>query len=321
MAVELAVAFAVTVLSTPVIRRALADRGVLDVPNERSSHIVPVPRGGGLACSLGVLIALAFAYATRDTTPPWPTSLGVMALAALGFEDDRRGLSARVRLVAQVAVGALVGTAIGGPWWTVLGIACLPVAVNVVNFMDGINGITGLNVGCWGLVAAALGNTYHAEALTVLGAATAGAAFGFLPWNAPRARVFLGDSGSYLLGALVGTGVLVGVHSGVPGPVLIAPLSVYLADTGSTLARRAIRREALMSAHREHVYQRLVADARLSHVTVAVLTAALSLVVTATWWLGGSVAGFVTTLCILGFYVAFPDVLRRTRNGRVHDPA
>ena len=321
MPVEFAVALVVTLLGTPVTRAALANWGMLDIPNDRSSHALPVPRGAGVACSLGVIVALGLAYATRETTPPWLATLGVIALAALGFRDDHSSMPAPVRLVAQVAVGALVGAAVGGPWWSILGVICLPIAVNVVNFMDGINGITALNLGCWGLVAARLGSAHDAEALTVLGAASAGAALGFLPWNAPKAQVFLGDSGSYLFGSMVGTGVLVGLYAGVPVAVLVSPLAVYLADTGSTLVRRALRREALMVAHRQHVYQRLTAEAGLTHGTVAILTVALSLAVTGAWWFGDSVAALAATLSVLALYVFSPDLLRRTRNGREHEPA
>lgn len=320
MVAEFALALVVTGLGTPLIRDALARHGVLDVPNARSSHTVPIPRGGGVACSLGVLAGLLLAYATT-TAPPWPAALGVLALAAIGFQDDRHGLPANLRLLLQVAAGAMVGATIGGPWWSLFGVVCLPIAVNVVNFMDGIDGITTLTVGGWGVVATALGIAGDADALVVVGSVTAGAALGFLPWNAPRARVFLGDSGSYLFGALVGTGVILGLRAGVPAPILVAPLSVYLADTGSALIKRALRGESLMAAHREHAYQRLVAEAQLAHVTVAVLTVALSLLVTVAWWAGGPVTGSIVTIVVAAAYVISPDALRRLREGQVNGAA
>lgn len=318
MVAEFALTFVVTALATPVARIALIRFGVLDVPNDRSSHTVPVPRGGGLACTLGVLAGLTLALATGTTTPTLAAIAGVAAFAVLGFEDDRRGLSAPARLLLQVAGGVTIGASIGGPAWAVLGLACLPVTVNVVNFMDGINGITGLTVGVWGVVALAAGTEYDAAALAMVGAVTAGAAFGFLPWNAVRARVFLGDSGSYLFGALVGVGVLLGLQGQVPAVILLAPLSIYLVDTTWTLVKRALRHEALLAAHREHVYQRLVADAGFSHLGAAALATGLASVVTGAWWFCSTVAGIAVTTIALTAYIASPRVLANMGGGDVH---
>ena len=152
---------------------------------------------------------------------PWPAFRGVF-LAIVGFADDHGALAAAPRLGAQLAVGALVGVTTGGGWWILAGMICIPVAVNVVNFMDGINGITSLNVAAWGFVAMAVGYAQHESSLVVIGAVTAGSTTAFLPWNAPVARLFLGDVGSYLLGALVGIGIVIGAHQtpvsrGAPG--------------------------------------------------------------------------------------------------------
>ena len=153
--------------------------------------------------------------------------------------------------------------------------------VNAFNFMDGINGISAFTaiVGSgWFLV---LGFREDAETLVVLAAVVLGTSLAFVPWNVPRAALFLGDSGSYALGAGLGVMALLAVSAGSGMVEAFAPLSIYLLDTAWTLARRVLRGDAWHQAHREHVYQRL-SDRSRSHwrvsLTVAVAVAASILV-------------------------------------------
>src|SRR5665647_2475335 len=175
---EFLVSFAVAMTAAPLVLRVMLQRGVLDVPNHRSSHVTPVPRGGGVACLAGVLAGLALA-SLRHQDVPWIAVSGAVFLALVGFADDQGALAAAPRLVAQVAVGTLVGVTAGGGWWILAGMICIPVAVNVVNFMDGINGITSLNIAAWGFVAMAIGYAQHESSLVVIGAVTAGATTAF----------------------------------------------------------------------------------------------------------------------------------------------
>ena len=307
--------FVVAMAAAPLVLRVMLQRGVLDIPNHRSSHIIPVPRGGGIACLAGVLAGLALA-STQHQDVPWLAVSGAVLLAIVGFADDRGTLAAAPRLGAQVAVGALVGVALGGDWWILAGVICIPVVVNVVNFMDGINGIMSLNIAAWGFVAMAVGYTQHELPLMVIGAVTAGSTTAFLPWNAPVARLFLGDVGSYVLGALVGIGLLIGASRTPSVVVLLAPLSIYLADTGTVLLRRALRGEHLMTAHRQHVYQRLVSEAGMSHTFVAAVTVVLALVITLAWVPGSPFLGVPVTLVVLAIYLASPAALDRTVKSR-----
>ena len=142
--------------------------------------------------------------------------------------------------------------------------------------MDGINGITALTMILWGSVAALTGLIYSAAGLAFLGVAAAGSALGFIPWNSPRARIFLGDSGSYLFGALAAAGLLMGAIDRVSLAVICAPFSVYVADVSITLARRALRGERLFEAHRQHIYQRLVHGMGMSHLAVALWATSIS---------------------------------------------
>jgi UDP-N-acetylmuramyl pentapeptide phosphotransferase/UDP-N-acetylglucosamine-1-phosphate transferase len=242
---------------------------------------------------------------------PWLAVAAALVLAGIGFVDDGADLAPALRLGAQVVGGGVVGLAFGGIGWIAFGAICLPVLVNAVNFMDGINGITGLNMAAWGGVAMVVGSTNGAPALVAVGAAAAGSSLGFLPWNAPKAQLFLGDVGSYLFGAMVAIGIVASVSSEPITLILVAPLAIYLADTGTALVRRAVRRESLMVAHREHVYQRLVNDAGFSHVSVASGTVILSLAITAAWIPGSIPLGVSVTIVIVAGYLASPALLRR----------
>lgn len=262
-------------------------------------------------------MGLSVAEALHEDVP-WMLILAAILLAAVGYADDRASLPAVLRLGAQIVMGALVGLAAGGGWWPVVGALCVPIAVNVVNFMDGINGISSLNVTVWGVVAMGVGHASDASALTVIGAVTAGSALGFLPWNAPTARLFLGDVGSYLFGAMIGVGILVGSREGASPVVLLAPLSIYLADTGATLIRRAVKGSSLLTAHREHVYQRLVGEAGLSHLVVAGGTATLSIVITTSWLSGRTFVGMMVTVIVIAAYLASPAWIERAKKMTPH---
>lgn len=312
------VSLLITVAIAPLVSRLMHARGVIDVPNHRSSHSQPIPRGGGVACFFGIAVALAV-VAFRHHDAPWLVLAAVGVLALVGLTDDHRSLSAIVRLAAQVSAGAVMGILVGGGWWIGIGVVAIPLVVNVVNFMDGINGITSLSMAVWGATALILGRTQDVPSLSLLGALTAGAALGFLPWNAPTARLFLGDSGSYLFGAIAAAGMLIGWSAGVPKVLIAAPLTIYLVDTLTVLAKRACRGDSLFVAHREHVYQRLVNDVGLSHATVSVTVAVLSLGITVAWLPGSALFGVSVTAAVVAAYLVAPRVLARrsatVRNG------
>lgn len=286
----------------------------IDHPNHRSSHVQPVPRGGGVA----VVACLAIlAPATLGATVQVVVLVGAMVLLALvGLVDDLRSLSSRVRLLAQAgvaiaAVAVLIAHA-GVSWWwlpaTAVGVAGY---VNAFNFMDGINGIsglTGMTVGLWWAWA---GDHEGLTTLATLGLLLAGASVGFLPWNAPRARVFLGDVGSYGLGVYIALLSVVALVESVPLLWVLAPLAVYGADTGTVLIKRALAGRPITEAHREHVYQRLV-DGGWRHLSSAVLCAAATALVCVVAALGSGASWPVPTagvvLLVLA-YLASPRVV------------
>lgn len=284
-------ALVLTAVLVPLLRRAQ----FMDVPNHRSSHALPVPRGGGLAV---VTALVAVAALTVDLDAALVGLLVTTALlACVGFADDLRSLPSAGRLLAQVVAAACLAVLLiseGGVswWWLPIFVLGLASYVNAFNFMDGINGISSLTAAAVGLWWAWAGSAEGHTTLATLGYVLAGVAIGFLPWNAPRARVFLGDVGSYGIGFFVAGLSVLAVSDGFPWWWALAPLVVYGADTGSVLVKRAHAGKPLTEAHREHVYQRLV-DRGWPHLASASLCAgatALVCVVTGmadtslVWW-------------------------------------
>ena len=272
----------VSAAGTALLCRALRQRAILDHPNERSSHSVPTPRGAGLAVVGALLagwLALALIYAGGGL---WLILGAGAALAAFSWLDDLRTLSVGPRLAVQagaIAAGlfslspdALVfqGTLplvldrlLAGLLWLWF--------VNLYNFMDGIDGITGVETatiaGGMVVLGAAIGTTPILAGFALI-ALAAGAAF--LPWNWHPARIFLGDVGSVPLGFLVGWLLLALAASGQWPAALILP-AYYLGDATLTLARRAARGDAVWRAHREHAYQRSVQGGRSHDATVTLI--------------------------------------------------
>ena len=277
-----AVAAATTALLVWALIGPLTRHGVIDVPAGRSLHVVPTPRGGGLGVLLVVLLLPLGTLAAGGVAVEDQHGLLLAALLAigglgiLGFLDDLRTLSVRSRLLAQFAVGiawALPAVAsTGGRWAWVPVVVCLVVALaNVTNFMDGANGLVALHgavASGWYLV---VGSHEGQPAVVLLAATALGGAVGFLPFNWPVARVFLGDVGSYTFGALWAVLSSWLVLTGTSVVVAAAPLLVLVSDTMVTMVRRALRGERPTDAHRSHVYQRLVASG-WPHTRVAALS-------------------------------------------------
>ena len=320
-------AFGGSCAGTAMLVRLLTRRNVLDRPNARSSHDTPKPRGGGIAVVGSVaLVWLAVAAPTGALTLEVMTViLAALGLATVSFVGDLRHLAARVPLrvpVAAVAAAMLAADEPGGlfrgllpplPDYALTGFLWVWF-VNLFNFMDGIDGITGVEsmcvaLGICGLVLLGVApETLLAPALIV-----AAAAAGFLVWNWSPSRIFIGDVGSIPLGFLLGWLVVAGVRAaaGGDGPAgaalaLVLLPAYYVADATITLVKRMLRRENILEAHRQHFYQLAV---RHGHghaiVCLAVLAGNAGLVAVA-WWLApdrplaglATAAGIVAALCI-----------------------
>ncbi|KAA5606569.1 glycosyltransferase family 4 protein [Roseospira marina] len=272
------------------VERVLRARALLDHPNERSSHAVPTPRGGGLGVLAAALPLLAWDALMRpegaaDGGVPWAMLAAGTALAALSWRDDLRPLPAGPRLAGHLLAcagvwllldlpGPVFQGLVPGPLDSVAAVLLWGWFVNLYNFMDGIDGITGVETGTVGvglaLVTVAGGLALPIAAPLIL----AGAAAGFLVWNWHPARIFLGDVGSVTLGYLLGGLLLMLAAQGAWAPALILPL-YHLADASLTLLGRLARGHAPFRAHREHAYQ-VAVQAGLSHARVSGIVAAVN---------------------------------------------
>lgn len=306
----LAIGVAVSAAVTGIVRRVAVRRGVVDaVDPSRRLHTAPVPRLGGLGIAAGLAAALVAGVLLPRADADWleqasAASLGRVALvlgAALvvGLVDDLRprdrGLPALVKLGLQAGVGALAvfgasATFDGAPWgpWGALSLGPLAAAltvlwfvavINVVNFMDGSDALVA--TGAVVILAAAGGEQPTAAAGVLVPAAAA--TFGFLGWNAPPARIFMGDGGSHLLGAAIALApCMVREPAGqvdVPGApwVLVgAALLPSVLDVAGSLVHKVRHRIPLSRAHHDHLYQRLV-KATGSHGLVAMRYGLLAL--------------------------------------------
>ncbi len=262
----------VFLLSLGGTRLALAylkQRSILDHPNTRSSHSIPTPRGGGLAVS-AVLIAAWATLALNEFGDFFQILVlctCTFGLAALSWWDDLRPLAARVRLLGQIsAVGVVLllpqndSAYFGGslPIWLDLFLAGYLWVwfLNLFNFMDGIDGITATETTsiCVGIALISASTTIGLFPYAIV---TAAAALGFLWWNWPPARVFLGDVGSIPLGFLLGWLLLSLMQEGYWAAAVILP-AYYHADASLTILRRVFRKEPIWQAHKQHAYQQAV---------------------------------------------------------------
>ncbi|GAB3560723.1 hypothetical protein GCM10027405_11010 [Arthrobacter alkaliphilus] len=253
------------------------------------------------------------------------------AAATLGFVEDWRGVGTRKRACIQILIaagfGILVISAYGTNWiWIPVIAISVAAYINIANFMDGINGISGLHGGVAGTFYAVLGAGTDRPWMIQLGIIAAGVFVAFLPWNLSNRRVFLGDAGSYLLGAWIAGTAVLAVASGLNPVLVVGPTVIYLADTGYTLTRRIQRGERWAEAHRSHIYQQLTSEAG-GHIKVALLVAALSvgtaaaslLVLLSTWI--AIVGSLILMLLAVVFYLMLPNMLKRNKREMIGESA
>lgn len=265
-------AIGISFLFTFSLRRYALANSLIDIPNARSSHSIPTPRGGGVAIVVVFLAALLLLPFVSELSWHWVIGLGGSGLliAVVGFLDDHGHIAARWRLLSHFSGAAWAlfwvegGLVLQLPGisvelaWVVYPLATLFLVwlLNLYNFMDGIDGIAGIEAitTCLGgaLIYWLLGHHDEILVLLVLAAAVAG----FLCWNFPPARIFMGDAGSGFLGLMLG--VLAVIAAKVEPQLLwswLILLGVFVLDATWTLFRRLARGDKVYEAHRSHAYQ------------------------------------------------------------------
>jgi Fuc2NAc and GlcNAc transferase len=284
--------FVFSALVTAGVRAFLARHGMMDFPNARSSHSVPVPRGGGVGIVVVFLSAVVWLL-SRQAVPvklAWVLLGGGLAIAAVGLADDRFKLTPWPRLIVHSLAAAWAVWSLdpirplqfGGDnffWsWVSRGAAFAGLIwlTNLFNFMDGIDGLAGMEAVCVSGFGAVLLFLNGLPSYARLSWALAAASLGFLVWNWPPAKTFMGDVGSGFLGFTLGT---LALFSSKADPELIWPwlilLAAFLVDATATLLRRMFSRARWYEAHRSHAYQH-AAQTMGSHAKVTLAVAVIN---------------------------------------------
>lgn len=301
----LAAAFAISVLVTWTVRTIALRRQLLDQPNERSAHVRPTPRLGGIGI-MGAFLPAAVLVAQRHGSGRALLAIGGTAFISLvGLVDDLRPLSARVRFGAQCMAAAVV---VGAGWehlgasWGMLG--ALPVwllaplsflwivwLTNLYNFMDGIDGLAAGQAIVAGVGVAVVATAGGTGLQGLLAALLASAAAGFLVFNFPPASIFMGDVGSTAIGFFFASLPFVGGGATIPVEVVALLLALFILDATTTLIRRLARGEKFFQAHRTHLYQRpLALGVPHRRITLAAYVGMILLAVGASTWPARGVA-------------------------------
>lgn len=296
---------------TALMRRYALSRRLLDHPNERSSHSVTTPRGGGIAIVVAFLVGFVALGGEVSKSAIFALPVGGIGVSVIGFVDDHGHIPARWRLLAHFFCAAWILYWLGIPQFEWLGstidlgvfghaLAALYLVwmLNLYNFMDGIDGLAGIEavtVGVGGTLAYVMVGMPLSGDLSspVLLAA---AALGFLVWNLPPAKIFMGDAGSGFLGLMFGA---LSLQAAVARPILLwcwlVLLGVFVVDATITLLRRLLRGARIFEAHRSHAYQHASREFG-SHRLVTLAIAAINLLWLMPWALviaSGQVAGIV----------------------------
>ena len=287
-----------TFVATPIVRRMVVRLGAVYQPNDRTVHAVPTPTMGGLAMYAGFIVAMGiafmlpfFAEVRRGSPIPLAAIVTCTLMVGLGAIDDRRGVSALAKFTAQVFIAGvlvLMGAALAFFWipgrvvvldpdlavpLTILWVVAVTNAVNLVDGLDGLAaGMIAIAASAFFVYTIRTPSTFgDASAAALISAVTVGVCLGFLPWNFYPAKIFMGDSGSLLLGMLLAIATIDGVGLNPLPPsggdiaaiagVLVVPLLVLFIpflDVVLAIARRTWRGQGIGHADKEHIHHRLM---------------------------------------------------------------
>jgi Fuc2NAc and GlcNAc transferase len=318
--------FAVSLAAVLVIRPHALRLGLVAEVTARSSHAAPTPTGGGIGIVLASSLAALF-LAIQYPFEIAPVILGGILIAIIGYLDDRQPIPARWRLGAQILLaGAVVSTVpfeVLGPQlgfalpdWLLLTSLALGGAlwINLYNFMDGIDGLAASEAVFVLLAALGIALSFQ-PALFLQGlfwwmAWVAATCLGFLVLNWPPAKIFMGDTGSTWLGLMLFFFAVASIASGWLSPAQWLILTAaFLADSMTTLLRRAVNGEPVWQAHRRHAYQhlqrRLGSHARATLVYIGINIAMLLPLA----WLAGSIRSLEWLIAVMAYAVLVPAAL------------
>jgi Fuc2NAc and GlcNAc transferase len=262
----------VSLTLTAALRRYALSRSLMDIPNTRSSHTIPTPRGGGLAVVFSFLLALPVLaeFGGLQWSVAWALLGAGAGIALLGFLDDHSHIAARWRLLGHFVAAAWLLFWLGGlppvtllSWtlnlgWAghILAAVFLVWMLNLFNFMDGIDGVASIQAITTCLSGALLYWVLGEPSYTTVPMLLAAAVAGFLYWNFPPARIFMGDAGSGFLGIMLGG---LTIQAAIVEPELLWAwlilMGVFVVDATFTLLRRLLRGDKVYEAHRSHAYQ------------------------------------------------------------------
>lgn len=254
------IAFVVTIATTAFILHSRFSTAIQDLPNERSLHTRPVPRTGGVALIMGILVA----WSLQGGMFTWWLFLPLCGLFAISILDDIHNLSVKKRFLAHAVAAAILvaggGILLNDDWWISPLVFLFAIwMTNLYNFMDGSDGLAGgmalFGFGTYGIAA----SLAQHEALALASFCVGASALGFLLFNFHPARIFMGDAGSIPLGFLAaGMGIWGWQHGdwSVWFPLIV--FSPFIVDATVTLLKRSLRGVRVTEAHREHYYQRAI---------------------------------------------------------------
>ena len=333
MFLVLPVAVGLTLLLTGFFRRYALSHDLLDLPNERGSHSIPTPRGGGVAIAITYLL-LVPVFSIEGSLPfsvTWAMLGGGICIALIGFLDDHKHVAVGLRLLAHFVGAIWVLYWLGGfPSLTVFGVVLnlgwvgdllavvfLVWLLNLYNFMDGIDGIASIEAItiCMGAGLLFLFQN-ESQAFWLPPLLMAFAVMGFLFWNFPHAKIFMGDAGSGFIGFMLGLfSIQVAWESTRMFWVWVILLGVFIVDATLTLFQRIIRGEEFYKAHRKHAYQ-VAARQYGSHKAVSLSIGVINFLwllpvayLVSIQWVDGALGVIVAFIPLVGLFLYFREKL------------
>jgi len=305
--------FGLSFLMTYVVRKFALKYSIMDKPNDRSSHAVPIPRGGGVAVVISWFIGITyFFWKNLISADLFFALLSGIPLVIIGFLDDIVSIRPIIRFFTQLIVASLAIYFLGGERiidfgffkltnvWLFTPLALIGVIwfTNLFNFLDGIDGYIGSEV-------VYIGAASYLLFANTLGLLLVAVTLGFLVWNWQKAKIFMGDVGSTLLGFTIAVIVIYYQNNLISSlPVWLILTSLFWVDATVTLFRRIKNKEDLSHAHRKHAYQRIV-QAGFSHQKTVIWALALNIVGFGLAWLATEFKTYALAFLVIDLLLLF----------------